>query len=339
MINNFILILTCITLTFFLYFKLFEVSKILNIYDLPDKNRKLHSKKTPVIAGLLNLIPIILLSAFYNEYYFLVFLFFFTLIGIIDDKYSISPNSRLIYLSLSVLFFCIFETKILITETTFVSINKTIEYKILSIPITILCILLLTNALNMIDGINGLCATYKISSLIIIFFYLNISEKNGIILETYSDDVLFLKTLITVYISILLIFLFFNMKGDIFLGDSGVYLSSSIFSYLLINIYKISPIFNPEIIFLILFLPGIDMLRVFIKRIYNKKNPFKGDREHLHHFLLKKFNIIQIIFLYLFVQILSVASFYFALNFFIILFICLSIYISLLIKFKKNEKK
>ena len=123
----------------------------------------------------------------------------------------------------------------------------------------------------MIDGINGLCATYKISSLIIIFFYLNISEKNGIILETYSDDVLFLKTLITVYISILLIFLFFNMKGDIFLGDSGVYLSSSIFSYLLINIYKISPIFNPEIIFLILFLPGIDMLRVFIKRIYNKK--------------------------------------------------------------------
>ena len=160
MINNFILILTCITLTFFLYFKLFEVSKILNIYDLPDKNRKLHSKKTPVIAGLLNLIPIILLSAFYNEYYFLVFLFFFTLIGIIDDKYSISPNSRLIYLSLSVLFFCIFETKILITETTFVSINKTIEYKILSIPITILCILLLTNALNMIDGINE-CAHIK----------------------------------------------------------------------------------------------------------------------------------------------------------------------------------
>ena len=36
--------------------------------------------------------------------------------------------------------------------------------------------------------------------------------------------------------------------------------------------------------------PGIDMLRLFMTRIYNKKNPFKGDLNHLHHLLKNKFN-------------------------------------------------
>jgi UDP-GlcNAc:undecaprenyl-phosphate GlcNAc-1-phosphate transferase len=37
-------------------------------------------------------------------------------------------------------------------------------------------------------------------------------------------------------------------------------------------------------------IPGLDMLRLYIQRIYNKKNPFKADLNHLHHILLKKFN-------------------------------------------------
>ena len=38
-----------------------------------------------------------------------------------------------------------------------------------------------------------------------------------------------------------------------------------------------------------MFLPGIDMIRLFFIRIKNKKNPFSPDRNHLHHKLLKKF--------------------------------------------------
>ena len=37
-------------------------------------------------------------------------------------------------------------------------------------------------------------------------------------------------------------------------------------------------------------IPGLDMLRLYIQRIYNKKNPFKADLNHLHHLLLKKFS-------------------------------------------------
>ena len=39
-------------------------------------------------------------------------------------------------------------------------------------------------------------------------------------------------------------------------------------------------------IFILMLLPGIDMLRLFVQRIYNRKNPFLGDREHLHHYFL-----------------------------------------------------
>ena len=38
-------------------------------------------------------------------------------------------------------------------------------------------------------------------------------------------------------------------------------------------------------------LPGIDMLRLFFKRFLNRQNPFKGDRNHLHHYLSTKYGI------------------------------------------------
>lgn len=335
MINNYIIFSICIILTLIFYLKLSKISHILNIYDFPDKKRKFHKKKTPIIGGILNLLPVIILTSFYHEYYFSVFLILFTFIGIFDDKFSISPYSRLIYLSLSIFIFCILDLDIILTEITFASINKSIEFSLFSIPITILCILLLTNALNMIDGINGLCASYKISSLVLIFFYLIISEKNGMILDSNLNDLLFLKNLIINYACILFIFLIFNINGKVFLGDSGVYLSSGIFSIILINVYKISPIFTPEIIFLILFIPGIDMLRVFVLRIYHKKSPFVGDRGHLHHTLLSKLSNKKIILLYLSIQIVSLCSFYVYNNFFLILLICLSIYFILFMKYKK----
>ena len=40
-------------------------------------------------------------------------------------------------------------------------------------------------------------------------------------------------------------------------------------------------------------LPGIELMRLFITRIIKKKNPFSADRNHLHHYLLKKFNLLN----------------------------------------------
>ena len=95
--------------------------------------------------------------------------------------------------------------------------------------------------------------------------------------------------LILIYSLLLIIFLFFNLKGSIFLGDAGAYLGSFIIIYLILDIYSNnSLVLKCEQIFFILILPGIDMLRVFILRLIKKKNPFKADSEHLHDLIGRK---------------------------------------------------
>ena len=141
--------------------------------------------------------------------------------------------------------------------------------------------MLLSNAINLIDGINGLC----ILICIIILFW---------ILLAFKDDNFVYVTIIS-----LIFILFYNLKGNIFLGDSGSLLLGSLIGLLIINNYNNELLltnFPVENIFIVLMIPGIDMLRVFIIRILNKKNPFSSDRNHLHHMLLnKKLKLSQIL--------------------------------------------
>jgi UDP-GlcNAc:undecaprenyl-phosphate GlcNAc-1-phosphate transferase len=84
--------------------------------------------------------------------------------------------------------------------------------------------------------------------------------------------------------------LYSNFKNDLFLGDSGVYLLGFIISFFYIKFYQVNYIKNVEVIFLYMLVPGVDMIRLFILRLYNKKNPFEADFNHLHHILLKKYD-------------------------------------------------
>ena len=82
-----------------------------------------------------------------------------------------------------------------------------------------------------------------------------------------------------------------NLKNMLFLGDGGVYLLGIILSASLIyehNVYR-NIIFVDEI-FMLLFLPGLDLIRLTITRLLKGKNPFYGDRNHIHHLLIKKYS-------------------------------------------------
>ena len=115
---------------------------------------------------------------------------------------------------------------------------------------------------------------------------------------------------IYVIITSLILILFFNLRGNIFLGDSGSLLVGSSIGLLIINNYNNELIlrnFPVEDIFIILMLPGIDMLRVFIVRILKKKNPFSSDRNHLHYLLLdKNFKLYQILIIVMSIHILPI---------------------------------
>ena len=85
-------------------------------------------------------------------------------------------------------------------------------------------------------------------------------------------------------------------------------------------------------------MPGIDLIRLTLVRLYKGKNPFYGDRNHIHHLLLKKYDLSKtnIILALLSVSPIILSSF-FKLNFFIVLSIFILIYFYLIFKLSNDE--
>ncbi len=287
--NSLILFNVFLISTFFFFIN--PIAQIFNLYDFPEK-RKIHVKPIPVLGGL-----IIYLIFFLN---FLIFknvdsnilllssIYFF--IGLIDDAKKISATFRLIFLTIVTIIFLNYFSEFNIKFLHFDGMGKIYFYHS-SIAFTVLCILLFQNAMNMFDGLNGQSG---LIFLIIMFFLV---LKIG-----YNFEFLLL-------IVFLIIFIFFNLRNKIFLGDSGVYFLSSFTALNIIKISNINLIFSQEI-FLIMMLPGLDMLRLFIIRIASKRNPFKPDKFHVHHLIYKKTNsltktLIVIVTIYVFPIILS----------------------------------
>ena len=77
----------------------------------------------------------------------------------------------------------------------------------------------------------------------------------------------------------------------IYLGESGVLILAFIISYIFVKISNDkNNYFLADEIFMIMALPGIDMFRLFILRIYNGKHPFSSDTKHIHHLVSKHFS-------------------------------------------------
>ena len=96
----------------------------------------------------------------------------------------------------------------------------------------------------------------------------------------------------------LLFFLLLNYLNKCFLGDSGCYLLSFLISAILIHHYNFQFLYKEEIqflyadsIFILFMIPGLDMFRLFVSRLLQGKNPFIGDKKHLHHLLLMRYGL------------------------------------------------
>ena len=87
----------------------------------------------------------------------------------------------------------------------------------------------------------------------------------------------------------ILTYLFLNYKEKTFLGDSGTYLISYIISIFFIKYYNSDKLFLCDEIFMLMILPGLELIRLFIIRIYGRKNPLMPDRNHIHHLISSKF--------------------------------------------------
>ena len=274
----------------FLYLFKNKYAKFLNIYDEPDNVRKIHQSSVPLIGGsfiYFNLIFYFVISysklfdqSLINEIrilnldFFLTCTFFF-IVGLIDDKRNLTPNTKLLF-SIIILALLMYRNPSSIISSIYIDIlDVNYSLGLLSIPFTLLCFLLFINAFNMFDGINMQSSSYAV------FIFLLFTINN-------SSQMLSITLII-----VLLFFLYENRKGKIFFGDNGTLMLGFIISYLFISDYNFNSHFSIEEIFLIMSLPGYELLRVTITRIGNKKHPFSPDRQHLHHYLIAKLNTNQ----------------------------------------------
>jgi len=171
------------------------------------------------------------------------------------------------------------------------------------------CIIVLLNAFNFTDGINCLATLIGLSWIL----YLII--KLPILFDAYIFFILFL-----------VFFLILNFLKKSYLGDSGNYIISAIIGSLIIILNnKFIEFFFIEEIFLLLLVPGLDLIRLFYKRIKDGKNPLIGDFDHFHHLLNNKYELKKSLFIYILIINIPIYLFYFF-NFLLIYLLILTIF-------------
>ena len=286
----YLFILISIILNSFIYYNFDYIAKKINIYDKPDQDRKFHKTAVANIGGIvifLNIIYLYLLfildqSNLNDNLYFQnnsqFFSFFFCLIpliliGILDDKFHLSANVKTFLISIIILFALYFDKELQITKLNFSFLDQDILLNNFSILFTLISIFLFMNALNMMDGINLLTGLYCLFILIILAIF----SKFG--------------TLIIFILLGLINYLLLNYRNRVFLGDSGSIILSYMISYFFIKSYNQEMNFYADQIFLMMMVPGIDLLRVASLRLLSGKNPLAADRIHLHHLLANSFGV------------------------------------------------
>jgi len=257
----------------------------LGLIDRPG-GRKMHDRAIPLIGGIAIFCALCFVILFFDgpiRKYSSLFagMGILLIAGILDDLHDISAKTKL-----AVQIF----VAVLMTSWgghTVTSLGNLFgSHEILlgpwSIPFTVLCTVGLINAINMIDGMDGLAGGIIIVALAWLVYAGNISGA----VESVP--------LIMMLLAATGGFLIFNFRhrwrlcATVFLGDAGSMMLGFALSWFAVDVAQgsASPI-APISIAWILALPVFDTVGLMLRRMMKKQSPFSADREHLHHIFLR----------------------------------------------------
>lgn len=268
---------------------LIKLAKERNLFDMPDFDRKLHTRVTPTMGGASIYIAFLVgfgVSGYTDAlsgYGYLVSgltILFFT--GIKDDIITVSPRFKLISQVFSA-FLAMYGCNLMITSFGGV-FGVGLMPDMLSVSLTLFTFIVITNAYNLIDGIDGLAVGIGIISSIV--FGIGFLVSGNIPFAVLSFFVA----------SSMLGFLVHNFSpASIFMGDTGSLVVGFLLSVMAVKFVSlpeqalISSVYSktaPVLAIAVLSLPLYDTLRVFIKRVASGKSPFTPGKDHVHHVLL-----------------------------------------------------
>ncbi len=148
----------------------------------------------------------------------------------------------------------------------------------IAIPFTIMCIAGVTNAYNIIDGLDGLCAGLGWIFLVLLACL------------SYIYDYYALVIYALLLVGSIFGFLIFNFpSAKIFLGDGGSYLVGFSVGMTAVVLLSKHPEISPWALLLMAFVPIHDTLFAISRRRRKKRSPFKADKRHLHHILRRRY--------------------------------------------------
>lgn len=268
------------------------------LYDMPNE-RKVHKGEIPRLGGVC-FMPCMLLSmmiavialacssqnlkfsiSMWTCYFFIGLLCIYV-VGVIDDVIGVAPKMKFLVqiIAASVLPL----SGLYINDFCGLFGVYSIPFCI-GAPLTVFVIVFIDNAINLIDGIDGLCAGL---SLIVLLGYLYLfCEKD---MWTYC-------ILIAGLMGSILSFMYFNLFGKIginkiFMGDSGSLTIGFVVGVLFVKLsmHKSDVEYDgTELLksYTLLILPIFDVVRVIIVRLFHGHPVFKADKNHIHHKIMR----------------------------------------------------
>ena len=245
------------------------------------------NKLVPLTGGIL-LLFLLLINFSINKYFY-IFVILFFLLGVLGD-YNLLKSAKIRFLlQLVLLLFTVnlFDLSILDIRIDF--FDSLLQNKKVNIFFTVLCLMILINGSNFIDGCNTLVIGYFIGVNIILF-------KLNLLHIILIDEIM-----IYYFFSILIGIFILNFFQKLFLGDSGVYILSLLLGVTLLIIYKSEPTISPFFVCLLLWYPSFEVLFSIVRKLIFKTSVMNPDTLHFHQLLyfflnkkIKKINSIII---------------------------------------------
>jgi UDP-N-acetylmuramyl pentapeptide phosphotransferase/UDP-N-acetylglucosamine-1-phosphate transferase len=281
---------TAFVLSFLILPVIIKYSLSKNLVDVPGR-RKIHKKITPSLGGIAIFIGFFLSVIIWIDFpqlseikFLLVPLFIVFVIGVRDDLVPLRAYVKLFGQIVAIGFLMFFFDERL---TGFYGVFAIHELPLgLSYLLTLATIIIVTNAFNLIDGLDGLAGT--ISSIALLFF--------GIWFYLVGDIVF--SVLAFCMLGSILAFLIFNWDpSEIFMGDTGalvIGLMLSIMSIHFINENSQLSGYSPyrftasvATAACVIIIPLIDTARIIILRLLKGQSPLKPDKSHIHHAIMR----------------------------------------------------
>lgn len=250
--------------------------------DVPKDSRRMHHHPIPRLGGLAIFIGFIMSVVLFTEIDtqvrgILLGSVIVVIIGVIDDITPLPAWLKLIFQIVAALVAVFHGIRIeILSNPNPWSVNEYINLGVMSIPITVIWIVGITNSVNLIDGLDGLAVGVSaIASLSILVISLVLGQWNIAIL---------LAALVGACVG----FMPYNLNpAKIFMGDTGALLLGYVLATISVSgLLKFYAIISFVVPLLSLGLPIFDTLFAIIRRLLKGQNPMAPDRGHFHHRLI-----------------------------------------------------